>query len=377
MAVRSNPNNTFIVNKNFTPVLDGVFEAYRPLATDSAEMVNNKYGILRKEVENEINRELNNTFLILKAKNKKIYDIVNKLKNDFILNQNGDKITLTSQQAKRYSDEFALIINQIDTSIKNMSTLPVNKKTFKDIQKYQITDDIPGETYKDHYKTVSNTGAKTINDIRVSNLIAENEKDEVDVKTPGGLTQVQNRLENCSILEHLYLRKHSELLNTFALTVNIYDKYTIALKLLMFLIKYLVKYNSQIDDGDGELKYDCKVKIPKPVIKDLKSLLDDQSRIQAALTTIKNNVNTSSGFMGNSEANVNIDLATGNMEAHEDLIQNRGGLPLPRNSTGPGLLGDVRGQPRQGRGPGGRPGSPVPGSPPGSPGPGSPPGSPP
>jgi len=93
--------------------------------------------------------------------------------------------------------------------------------------------------------------------------------------------QIQQRLNNCANLEYLYLAKHDELMTTFTFTLNLFDKYKYAIKVMLFLLKNLVYKDSK------------KIKLPKPLITNIQKLLKDQATVQGVITnmeeTLENN----------------------------------------------------------------------------------------
>ena len=86
-------------------------------------------------------------------------------------------------------------------------------------------------------------------DIIGSNNIGENlnsryngeeiQEDQYQNADTVNVVNINNRLLNCRTLEHLYLKKHHELIKTFAFTLNLFDKYKYATKLLLFIIKHI------------------------------------------------------------------------------------------------------------------------------------------
>ena len=99
------------------------------------------------------------------------------------------------------------------------------------------------------------------------------------------LNIIQTRLNNCQTLEVLYLRKHEELMKTFAFTINLFDKYKYSVKMILYLLKNLVDKDMP---GPKEIKnqreVDLTVNLPKPIIKNIQQLLEDQRNVQGVIT---------------------------------------------------------------------------------------------
>jgi carbon monoxide dehydrogenase subunit G len=98
---------------------------------------------------------------------------------------------------------------------------------------------------------------------------------------------ISNRLINCQNLEVLYLIKHDELMTTFAFTLNLFDKYKYSTKVILVLLKFLVTKNTvPVTPGTG-----CNdIKLPKPLITNIKKLLIDQEKVQDVITGMKNTI---------------------------------------------------------------------------------------
>ena len=136
---------------------------------------------------------------------------------------------------------------------------------------------------------------------------------EVDLDA-AGIERVTKRLKNCQNLEFLYLKKHDEIMKIFAFTMNLFDKYKYAIKVILFLLKHLVYKDPAGPPGETP-----KINVPLEIIPNIKKLLDDQKIVQEVInkmkTVIVNDANpddipsqklqrATSGFPGN-EALIN------------------------------------------------------------------------
>ena len=105
-------------------------------------------------------------------------------------------------------------------------------------------------------------------------------------------TEIDKRLQNCQYLELLYLVKHEELMKTFAFTLNLFDKYKYAIKILLFLLKFLVQKTPTIDTyyPPHHPPYDPyypRIRLPKTLIPNIQKLLQDQKKVQDVITIMK------------------------------------------------------------------------------------------
>jgi len=94
---------------------------------------------------------------------------------------------------------------------------------------------------------------------------------------------IKTRLMNCENLEFLYLRKHEEIMKIFAFTINLFDKYKYAIKVILFLLKNLVNKDKDTDKQTVDL--------PKPIIKNIKKLVDDQAKVQGIINDMDSVIN--------------------------------------------------------------------------------------
>ena len=104
---------------------------------------------------------------------------------------------------------------------------------------------------------------------------------EVDLDD-AGIELVTNRLKNCQNLEFLYLKKHDEIMKIFAFTMNLFDKYKYAIKVILFLLKHLVYKDPAGPPGEPP-----KINVPLEIIPNIKKLLIDQKLVQGVINKMK------------------------------------------------------------------------------------------
>lgn len=309
---REGRNNGYKVGNDYIGSTFGrIFDMYKPKRDDTAHNINEKYAHMQDAIKRDLDGQLDKMFVILRKRDNKIHNMVEKLKDKFIDNPaaGDDKIMLTNRKVSEIKRSFATLTDQLSTDITTLVTVPdtvrQNYNTFRgtyntdaSIQFLKptlvqnpannlLTDDIQLQNMDDvnMYGLTNQIYATTADDRRIDR------DGNLDLTDPEQKSLVTNRLKNCYILEHLYLKKHGELMNVFAFSLNMYEKYMIALNLLLFLIKYLVKYNADVDIKPGTYDSDCKIKIPKKVITNISDLLKDQKQIQETLKRINKNAN--------------------------------------------------------------------------------------
>jgi hypothetical protein len=166
----------------------------------------------------------------------------------------------------------------------------------------QVIENITNQTIRDFINAdkatndgVLSAAGKTINletlntDLNYANRLETEE--EANVATE---TQIKTRLSNCQYLEILYLTKHDELMKIFRFTLSLYDKYTYAIKILLFVLKNLLEQRPCPPPGPGQPPgqppgpgQPPQIKLPKALIRDIKQLLKDQKQVQDVINRIK------------------------------------------------------------------------------------------
>ena len=108
--------------------------------------------------------------------------------------------------------------------------------------------------------------------------------------------QIKSRLINCQYLEILYLTKHDELMKIFQFTLNLYDKYTYAIKILLFVLKNLLEQRpcpprEPPQPGEPQPPHPPiqpgQIKLPKALISNIKQLLKDQKQVKDVIERMR------------------------------------------------------------------------------------------
>lgn len=285
------PGDYLINNDKFGFNLGAIFEKYRPNRTDNPLKINEKYSHLREAVQHELDAELSKVFVTLRRRDAEIFRLITKIKNEFIADQNDPAVTniqKTSNKARNIKGNLDQLNRLIDAYFRNNRSHGYDRRGFIERNLRgapnlnQNVTSIPID-----YRFALRT---TMDDTHIHEGDV-GQTDDMNIANPADREIVEQRLRNCYILEHQYLRKHQELLNVFAFSLNLFEKYNNALSLLMFLIKYLVQYNTDLKNKDGTYDTTCRVKIPKPVITNMDILLRDQANIQRIISEMNENLN--------------------------------------------------------------------------------------
>lgn len=265
---------------------------------------------------------------LLRIVNEGISDIIKNIKKEF-----GTTIQETNTNAKNIIDLLEGISNSIfkssdgsgsistilqddDYKILNRDDTTGNYSTsYKDNnnEKYYIINNTKDQI-KDTRKFSSNLDVSstiTINDT-ILDLTRAGHDGELDLNDENNITKIQNRLINCQNLEFLYLVKHEELMRTFAFTLNLFDKYKYAIKILLYVIKNLVYKGVKCPSSapGTSVEPPKKIKLPKTIIKNMAKLLADQEEVQKTITKMEegindNNLNKMLAEVKNKERDIN------------------------------------------------------------------------
>jgi hypothetical protein len=128
-------------------------------------------------------------------------------------------------------------------------------------------------------------------------------------KTPSNnVIEINNRLEACVNLEYLYLNKHQEIINIFSFVLQLFEKYKYAIKVILYLLKNLVRVPGQPIDSSNPLT----INLPKPIIKNIFTLVQDQDKIQTVVNQMKDVVNDTdiSNIQDSNKTKINTNLGT-------------------------------------------------------------------
>ena len=204
--------------------------------------------------------------------------------SDF-LNQLKDNIDNQTAEIGRNAD--GTIVNdaiKIDIDGNRSHTVNPNKTKFYrqddihrsiDYDKIELQDTHEFKTLDDDYRPVlSDPAAQTVVDSRIEQ---SSDKDKIE-----------RRLKNCQNLEFLYLKKHDEIMKIFEFTINLFDKYKYAIKVILFLLKNLVYKEPGTDTS--------KIDLPLPIISNIKKLVQDQNSVQGIINDMSNTLNSKYSF---------------------------------------------------------------------------------
>ena len=232
--------------------------------------------------------------------NAQILQILNDNINNAIVRikqKLGNDTNSVDAKVLRIVQTLDLFKNEIDDSI------TTNYSDVTDTDQYRIKIDDRRENVKDvnYYSGIKeasykNTTIQTLDE--QENLAGINtDAEKLNLNNANNVARVQTRLNNCHKLEMLYLIKHEELMKTFSLTLKLFDKYKYSIKMNLYLLKHLVKKQLPTGVAPTAPSAGPNIDLPRPIIKNLRQLLDDQNNVQQVI----DNLNTR--LMGNGDIN--------------------------------------------------------------------------
>ena len=212
--------------------------------------------------------------------NKKINNIVEDLKKRL-----GPDIQVSNENAKdimKMLNTFNLNINTIiDRDIRLVDQNIVitgldGKRITQKTANYYTKINLHPDQIKNNLENMETID--TPNAVKYANV---DDNQALDLSTSADLNKLNDRLRNCQNLEILYLIKHDELMTTFAFTLNLFDKYKYAVKIILLLLKSLV-YKKETTGGPTG-----KVQLPGEIIKKIGVLVKDQQVVQGVINEMK------------------------------------------------------------------------------------------
>ena len=258
--------------------------------TDVVKYMESKDGIYGPgldtiDKEQKINDQL--LQIISKGIDNIVIDLKTKLGTDF------ESTNEKAYDIKQILDDLK---QRIDTGIRDIGT----KDSISDARQiifdsntgYDVSNDSRNPKFYSTYQNIAKA-----DDINVApeyefiNLDTEHknviQKQETffNYKESDNKDEIEQRLRNCQNLEFLYLKKHDEIMKIFSFTINLFDKYKYAIKVILFLLKNLV-YKDK-DTGTS-----LKIDLPLPIIGNIKKLVDDQTKVQGIIDDMKNTIDS-------------------------------------------------------------------------------------
>jgi hypothetical protein len=258
----------------------------------SNNIITNQMGGSLDSTNNYYSHNTDSNEIVLAIINTEINNMILNIKKKLGNNYNG-----TNQNVVAIMEMLNELQNNIDNKIINTDNSDIKIKILK-----KGDGEGDGDGDGDLYKT--EIGNKYINEYKydnvknkqypsLKNLDSEIYNSNIQFKEKAiSFEDVQKRLNNCYILEMLYLIKHEEVMKTFAFTLNLFDKYKYSIKLLLYVLKNLVFKTKTKDEKEPHAGIDDKtcenVKLPKTLIPNIQILLNDQEKVQNVIKMMQN-----------------------------------------------------------------------------------------
>ena len=160
--------------------------------------------------------------------------------------------------------------------------------------------------------------------------------DNIDININKDL--IEEKLLRCADLENLYLLKHNELLKMFEFSVLIFDRYSYATELLIYLVKYLRELPPRVPAAAaakaglpsvGGITTGT-IKVPKVIITELPELIANQknifehmNKLKASISDVKIGDGTFDDIPGLNSDITDLLKGSKNKTVHEEKIINQ------------------------------------------------------
>ena len=99
--------------------------------------------------------------------------------------------------------------------------------------------------------------------------------------------RIQNRLDNCYILESFYLRKHNELIDMFKFAILLYNKFNYTLQTLLYVLSLLTQHTCV----GNPINPQNLIKLPRKIIPNIKKLIEEQHEMRATIDGVRHRIN--------------------------------------------------------------------------------------
>lgn len=212
--------------------------------------------------------------------------------NELLVNRNADELYFKLEDKESLLDRYAYDA-RLEQSAFSSDTSRDKKTMFQTIGKTEL-------------RTLdTDTRSNPLNTSEYLQPLTLDEQNDPN-KTKARTDLLQNRLNNCYTLELLYMKKHEEVLKLFAFGVNLFEKYSYAVKVILYLLKNLVYKKTdpagiQIEYQKGDIEYKegkgCpEVKIPRTLIKRIDLMVEDQKNMEGIISDLDKKLKTDLNF---------------------------------------------------------------------------------
>jgi hypothetical protein len=253
-------------------------------------------GLETIDKEQKINDQL--LQIISKGIDNIVLDLKTKLGTDF---------ESTNEKASDIKEILDSLKNRINNNIQSIGTsdgniLDARQINFDINTGYDVSQDFdnPG-FYGDIRHGAKKSDINVAPDYNFINVdtkhenVIPNQDNLFKYKETDNKDEIERRLKNCQNLEFLYLKKHDEIMKIFAFTINLFDKYKYAIKVILFLLKNLVYKDPGTGTGTvtGTVTGSTqRINLPLPIIGNIKKLVDDQTKVQGIIDDMKNTLDS-------------------------------------------------------------------------------------
>jgi len=300
--------------QRLTEQIRQIQEALNNPATSQEQSQQLQQQLLRAQEQlNQITQNSQHLFRVITGK---IKNLIGRLQNAVA---NGGNLNQVIKETVESLETMGLEVSAYaQLKAKSDDTLARPKQIRGDISQENIRQFIDNDNKQLDANGILSANGKTITleTLDTVQLVDPNRLETEDEAEEATEEQIRNRLINCQYLEILYLTKHDELMKIFRFTLNLYDKYTYAIKILLFVLKNLLNQRpcppteqiiTEVPGAPRKPEEPAErtgIKLPKALISNIKQLLKDQKQVQDVINRMRPIVeNTLPGLVNEREAN--------------------------------------------------------------------------
>jgi hypothetical protein len=227
---------------------------------------------------------INQIVLRLKARfgenNQEVNEVVKAMSNIF---GEIDKI-IPGQTGKTSNDDYDtnVLINNIDP------TTGLYTSGIADGQKHKSYSTMTNQFTQVDILKSNKTFTNLNKTFTTAEYTTDYEATPLNLNDATDLEKIKTRLTNCQAFEILHLKLYENFMKTGAFTLTLYEKYKYVTQVMLYLLKNLVNKpklteKQLVDSGCAQGQT---VQLPKTIIKNIASLVEEQGKIQGTIDTI-------------------------------------------------------------------------------------------
>ena len=268
---RNNPNDD---NPNRINTADGRFIIVQNQPKNIYGVSDATLKIIIEHIKLQILRNMGNQGVPLPATREEFITAVTNSCN-LIINGEADLQALRN----RLNADIALRLPILNSTVPYVREYMINPRT-----NLPITDDVIANA---HLDSRGPPGIAARAPIMPDIHVIHEDGNGLNTSIPEDANRIQNRLDNCYILESFYLRKHNELIDMFNFVILLYNKFNYTLQTLLYVLSLLTQHHCEVNPINPQTL----IKLPKIIIPNIKKLIEEQQEMRATIDGVRERIN--------------------------------------------------------------------------------------